>query len=186
MPLAFGGGGNVGSAQITDGAITNADINAAAAIDISKLSGVAASGANTDITSLSFSNNAIVSLSSAEILNLNTTPKTLIAAPGANKVIVVESVAWYLTAGTAYTLGGYLRVQYNGDTNALVNRIPVGAVTSATDYVSIVVQLSSANTDSINATIGINKAVEISSPVAAFTTGTGTATVHIKYRIITS
>jgi len=46
---------NVGSDNITDGSIVNADINASAAIDISKLNGVTASAADlntTDVTTL--------------------------------------------------------------------------------------------------------------------------------------
>ena len=46
---------NVTSLEITDGTITNADINASAAIDISKLNGVTASAADlntTDVTTL--------------------------------------------------------------------------------------------------------------------------------------
>lgn len=53
MPNVSSGGGVVASAQIVDGTIVNADINASAAIDKTKLTGVAASGANSDITSLS-------------------------------------------------------------------------------------------------------------------------------------
>jgi len=54
MPIMYSGGaGNISSAQITDGAIIDDDINAAAAIAFSKLAGVAAKGANSDITSLS-------------------------------------------------------------------------------------------------------------------------------------
>lgn len=48
-----GGGGVVGSEQIVDGSIVNDDISAGAAIARSKLAGVAGSGANSDITSLS-------------------------------------------------------------------------------------------------------------------------------------
>ncbi|MFC1747731.1 hypothetical protein ACFL2V_02880 [Pseudomonadota bacterium] len=44
--------GCVESVDITNATITNSDINASAAIDISKLSGVAASGANSDILSI--------------------------------------------------------------------------------------------------------------------------------------
>lgn len=37
MPVFFGGAANVGSAEIVDGAIVNADINAAAAIALTKI-----------------------------------------------------------------------------------------------------------------------------------------------------
>ncbi len=40
MPIFNSGGGQVGSSQITDGAIVNADVNAAAAIALSKLEGM--------------------------------------------------------------------------------------------------------------------------------------------------
>lgn len=47
MAFLQSGGGVVGSAQITDGAIVNADVNAAAAIVQSKIAGTA--NGNTDI-----------------------------------------------------------------------------------------------------------------------------------------
>jgi hypothetical protein len=45
---------------------------------------------------------ANVVVSSAELLALNATPKTIVAAPGANKAVIFEGAVLYKPAGTAY------------------------------------------------------------------------------------
>lgn len=43
-----------------------------------------------------------VTITSAELLALFTTPKTIVAAPGANLAVILEGVVAYKAAGTAY------------------------------------------------------------------------------------
>lgn len=43
-----------------------------------------------------------VTITSAQLLALNATPQTVLAAPGTNKAIIVEGVLAYTAGGTAY------------------------------------------------------------------------------------
>lgn len=108
MPNSTAGNGISSSAQlgadvvttgkIKDGEIVNADINAAAAIALSKISGAAASGANTDITSLG-------SLSTP----LSTGQGGIgVASPTAHCVLIAEGAS-AVTAITPDTAGKVLK-----------------------------------------------------------------------------
>lgn len=60
---------------------------------------------------------ATVTLSSADILALNTTPITLVAAPGAGKYLGIHKVLVHLTGSTtAYTLVDSVGVRLTGST----------------------------------------------------------------------
>ena len=65
-----------------------------------------------------------VTVSSAELLALNATPKTLVAAPGANKMLEFVSAVLYKPAGTAYAgiaAGEDLAIKYTDGSGAQVN-----------------------------------------------------------------
>lgn len=62
---------------------------------------------------------AKVSLSSAQILNLNTTPITLLPAPGAGKVLIVTNLIFRYNYLTAYATERYLEVSYEGTAETL-------------------------------------------------------------------
>lgn len=124
-----------------------------------------------------------VSVSSADILGLNSTPKSLIAAPGSGKVIIVEGIVLKMVrSSTAYANGGALEFRY---TNAS------GAKVSA-DMAATVVTTGGAGTE-YNSVAGVttsltpvaNAAIVMDNATAAFITGTGTAVVSLKYRIVT-
>lgn len=56
-----------------------------------------------------------VTITSAELLALNAAPKTLIAAPGANKALIFEGAVIHKPAGTAYAgvaVGEDLAIKY--------------------------------------------------------------------------
>jgi hypothetical protein len=164
---------------IAAGAITTTKI-ADANVTTAKL----AAGAVTSATLADdIAHTVQVSLSSSDILGLNATPKTLIAAPGSGKVIVVESILLKMVrTSTAYVNGGALEFRY---TNAS------GAKVSA-DIAATVVTTGGAGTE-YNSVAGVtasltpvaNAAVVMDNATAAFITGTGTAVVSIKYRIVT-
>lgn len=67
-----------------------------------------------------------VTITSAQLLALNATPQTLIAAPGVGKAIVVEDVQLHKPAGTAYAgiaAGEDLAVKYSNAAGAEVCQI---------------------------------------------------------------
>lgn len=125
-----------------------------------------------------------VSLNANQIKTMWGTPIDCITAPGAGKIIIVEQCVWQLTAGTAFTAGQQFGLYYDTDntTNLLASTFATTVVTSATDYTAIRGIASVAV-----ASLGTNKKVQLHSTggITEFATGTGTAKLFIKYRIIT-
>jgi len=121
---------------------------------------------------------AITSLSSAQILALNATPVTLVAAPGAGNQIVIDNIEFKMvTTATAYSGGGNVTFQYSGG-NAVTNNIAAAVVTAGAGTSYTIRQ-------GIDVTAANNTAVTVTNASGAFSTGTGTAVVTTKYRIIT-
>lgn len=123
-----------------------------------------------------------VSLSSAQILALNATPVALVAAPGAGKVIVVEHILLkMITTATAYANGGALEFRYTDGSGAKVTAdlaaaiVTAGAGTSYTGVAGVTTSL----------TMVSNSPIVVDNATAPFITGTGTAVVTIRYRIVT-
>ena len=73
---------NVGSDNITDGSITNADINASAAIDISKLNGVTAT--NTELNKLDGYTGDVNDLNTVDVTTLGTVEASKVVTADAN------------------------------------------------------------------------------------------------------
>ena len=125
---------------------------------------------------------AQVPLSSAQILALNATPVTLVAAPGAGKVIAVNRITVKMvTTATQYANGGALEFRYTDASGAKVTAdIAAGVVTAGagTSYTSVA-GVTTSLTNVANAAIVIDNAT------APFITGTGTAVVTIQYQILT-
>lgn len=126
---------------------------------------------------------AQVALTSAHILALNATPIELVAAPGAGKIISVEEIVLKMVrSATAYANGGALEFRYTNASGAKVTADIAAAVVTTggagTEY-NIVRGVVTSLTPVANAAIVADNAT------AAFITGTGTAVVTIKYRIVT-
>ena len=122
-------------------------------------------------------------LTSVNILALNATPITLVAAPGAGKVIVVRGITFRMdSTATQYAAGGALEFRYTNASGAKVTAdiaasvVQAGAGTSYTSVAGVTTSL----TNVVNSPIVINNAT------AAFTTGTGTANITVVYDIITA
>lgn len=139
----------------------------------------------TSWTTLS-SREVTVSISSAEILALHTTPKTLIAAQGAGTLILIDQILWSFTGGTAYANGDNLRVQYNGDTQALAPILSNTVLNTTSSSTNLRGQGTATGATNVVTTPGTNKAVEVGlASATAFITGTGTLKAFIRYRVIT-
>lgn len=123
-----------------------------------------------------------VAISSADILALSATPKSLIPAPGAGKVIVVEHILLKMvTTATQYANGGALEFRYTDASGAKVSADIAAAVitaAAATSYTSVAGVTTSLTNVANSPLILVNA-------TAPFITGTGTAVVSLKYRILT-
>lgn len=127
-------------------------------------------------------------LNSAQILDLYNTPIQLLAAPGASKMIVVESFTLELIAGTQYAAGGVVYLQYGNTAHGTNYATSNTAIPAA--FVQGAANAAISTTGTINSTTGLttavagNAAITITNATAVFTTGTGTARWHLVYRIV--
>lgn len=123
-----------------------------------------------------------VALSAAEILALNATPKVLITAPGAARVIVVRRIVLKMVrTATQFANGGALEIRYTNGSGAKVSAdIAATVVTGAagTDYNTVAGVVTSL-------TPVANAAIVLTNATAAFITGTGVGVVTIDYEIYT-
>jgi hypothetical protein len=125
---------------------------------------------------------ATVAMSAANIIGMRATPITIIAAPGAGKIIVVDSILLTMNrTATAFTGGGAVEFRYTNGSGAKV----------ATDIAASVVTTGGAGTEpAISSSPGVpsggvaNAPVVVTNATAAFATGTGTASLYIKFRIV--
>lgn len=126
------------------------------------------------------STTALIPLTSANILAMNATPVTLLGAPGAAKVLIIESIALQMTTtATQYANGGALEFRYTDASGAKVSADIAAAVvtaTAGTSYTSV----SGVATSLTNV---VNSPLVITNATAAFITGTGTGVFNIKYRV---
>lgn len=126
-----------------------------------------------------------ISLTSAEILALRATPKVLVAAPGAGRVIEFVSAAVILKAtATAYVeSAANLVVRYGTTTGAIVSQ--VGEMTGFIDQTADMSTVLLPKVDPIaTAVASTNVALVLHNNGAAeYTTGTGTMRVKVAYKV---
>lgn len=171
---------SAGVVAIAAGVVVDADINASAAISGSKLAEDVYRSASGTITS-------------AEILALNATPKELIAAPGAGKYIVVDEIELFLDYGAAQyaaDAGEDFTIQYaTSDTAILsVDNDGDGFLLGATDA-RRVIKPAYLNADGSGSLFDVdnadNEAVEAQILVGEWITGDSDIKWKIKYHIET-
>lgn len=129
----------------------------------------------------SISGQVNVTLSSANILAMNGTPVSLIPAPGAGKVIVVDHISLKMvTTTTQYANGGAVELRYTDGSGAKVSAdiaaavITAGAATSYTSVRGVTTSLTNV----------ANSGIFITNATAAFITGTGSGVLTIQYRVL--
>ena len=127
-----------------------------------------------------------VSVSSAELKAINSSPKVLIAAPGSGKAISLDEIVFSFTYGTVqYTSGNTLFPVWTGNTTNILgnegnSEIANAVVTAASSSISRRAFSSASASTPILSNTGISLYSS-----ANFTTGDGTFKLFIKYRIIT-
>lgn len=114
-----------------------------------------------------------ISLSSAQILNINSTPQTLVAAPGVGYIIrPIDFISKYTYGTTTYATNVFLRAYYNTSTNYY----QIADISKLTDYMII-----NRSSDIVPLE---NKSIKITEPSGNPTTGDGTIIIGIWYKII--
>lgn len=132
-----------------------------------------------------------VPVSSAEILALNGTPKTLVAAPGANKVLVFKKAVFFLdynsTAYDGVAAGENLTIRYIDGSGTVVGFVETtGFIDQTNDEyaVTYVATSETATTASFNATQEVNQPLVLAIDAGEIATGNSPMGVRVYYDIL--
>lgn len=178
---SFAASGVVGTANITDLAVTTAKIDDLA-VTTGKIAANAVGSAQLAATALQY---AAVPITAAEFLGMYAAPKLLVAAGGANTVIVLDRVELVMTYNSAaYAAGGVVAVQYDSTING-------AGVLASTTNAAATFQATASNSFAFNQgaaaapfSTTVNKGLYLSNLTAAFTTGNSAMVAHVWYKII--
>lgn len=122
-------------------------------------------------------------LSSAQVLAGNTVPVVIVPAPLATQFVSIEEIIFkMIRTGTAYANGGALEFRYTDASGAKVTA-DIAATVVTTGGAGSEVNVVRGVVTSLTPVLGA--AVVIRNATAAFITGTGTALVTVKFRIVT-
>ena len=130
---------------------------------------------------------ARVTLTSAQLLDLATTPAVVLTAPGPDKVIQITDALLYNPAtGTAYLQDSAdnMELRYtSGPVTIAIAETDSGAALSATGTPFVQRFVFAATTTTVYQAV-INSSVQVYMNNAALTTGTGTMDIILTYRVI--
>ena len=187
----FAAVGTIGTANIDALAVTTAKIDnlavtagkiASDAVTTAKILDKNVTSAKLEDTLLHY---AAVAITAAEFNGMYAAPKVLVAAPGANKLLVLDKVQLLMTYGTAaYAAGGVSAVQYDVTANG-------AGVIASTTLAAATFQATASTGWNFNAgvvaetfTTCVNKSLALSNITGAFTTGDSPMVAHVWYKII--
>ncbi len=150
--------------------------------------GVAAIGANKVLSSMIsplVRKYTTVAISAANFNGMYAAPKLLVAAGGANTLVVLDQLQLVMTYGTAaFAGGGVAAVQYDSTANG-------AGVIASTTLSAATFQAAASSTFTMNPgvvvlpfTTTVNKGLYLSNVTGAFTTGDSTMVANIWYRVI--
>jgi len=120
---------------------------------------------------------ARVSVTAAELIAMNTTAKTIVAAVTGKRIVVVDAELIVTAGSTAFTGGGAVSL-YSGSSSVLHSTWAATVVTGATSPAAVIqAQLGSTSTT-------VSTALTLSNATAVFAAGNGTAVVSVRYYLI--
>ncbi|MBP9727283.1 MAG: hypothetical protein KBD83_07465 [Gammaproteobacteria bacterium] len=128
---------------------------------------------------------AAVTITAAQFNGMYAAPKLLVAAGGANTLIVLDQLQLAMTYVSAnYAAGGVAAVQYDSTANG-------AGVIASTTLSAATFQAAASSTFTMNSgvvvlpfTTTVNKGLYLSNITGAFTTGDSTFVAHVWYRVI--
>jgi hypothetical protein len=129
-----------------------------------------------------------VAMTAAQFNGMYAAPVLLVAAPGANKMIIVNNIQLVMTYGSAaFAAGGVVAAQYDSTANgAGVNASTTEAAADFFQTASTVFKLGQGLVLSPFSTCA-NKGIYLSNLTQAFTTGTGSSfIVKTNYKVIST
>ena len=186
--IIVGNGSNVATAVAMSGDV---HIDNTGATTIQALAVTGAKMANNTVTFTQLSTlvegSVTISLTAAQIKALYDTPVLVLAAGGANTVILVKKMVWHVTYVSAqYTAGGALQLQYDNTVHGAgtAASASIAAATLNAVAASSVLTVGSAAVVGADTTV-LNKGVYISNATADFATGDSTAKLTMYYQVLT-
>jgi hypothetical protein len=122
-----------------------------------------------------------IKVTTAELLALNATPKTLVAAPGSGKVLQFMGAVGFLDYNTAtYTGNGKLRIHYtNGSGTAVSDEVAAAALAHQADDCYEEFAKNTAETE-----LTVNAALVLCEATGEMTTGNSPLYMKVFYRIL--
>lgn len=126
-----------------------------------------------------------VELTNAEIKALGTTPKELVAAPGANKLIEFLGALLFFDYGSNALVGGHaLGIEYNDGTGEPVCTAIAAFMTATSDRIMKAVPIVLAGTVTALSNVNKNLALISAGDFTGNATADTTMTVMVSYRIL--
>lgn len=124
-----------------------------------------------------------ISLTAAQIIAMNGAPPSLLPAPGAGKVLIVQQILAEMNPGSvAFTGGGTVNFPYHGGANAVPGVLLAAVVTAAPGQT---LTLFGPNNGANGLTIPANTGLDITNGTAAFAAGNGTLKLYVWSSIVT-
>jgi hypothetical protein len=150
-------------------------------------SGTAGLMIDSGISAATIATTATVSLTAANITGMYATPVSILAAPGAGKIIIIDSIQWDYAYSTAqYTAGGLITAQYGSTAHAGGVVCTLGIAAATFNGLAANGQLYDVATSFGGANTAVeNTAIYMSNATQAFASGSGTVTLYIRYRVVT-
>lgn len=188
--IFVGSAGNVATGVAMSGDATMANTGALTiandAITTAKILNNAVTSAKLALTTLQY---VAVPVTAAEFNGMYAAPKLLIAAGGANTLIVIERAVLAMTfVAAAYAAGGVVALQYDNTVHGA--GVAASNTEAAADFAAAA-STSFAFNGVAGDTVGalpfsttVNKGIYISNATGAFTTGDGTWVMHLWYKVI--
>lgn len=127
-----------------------------------------------------------ITLTAAQINALNTTPITIVPAPGAGLALVLEAIVLEVNrTATAFTGGGAVGPVYAGATGTFLTANQVAAADLTTAGAGQVTRFLIPASPAGGLGITPNTAIQLFAATANFAAGTGTVKAYVSYSVVT-